>query len=449
MTIKSKISFYISIVFTLLFGIFCIAIISMFSNFRKQEFEERLNEKAVTTIKLLIEVKEFDQSLLKLIDKNSINQLYDEKTLIFDQNYNLIYSSLDNVKIKWTKNDLDYLKKNKSFFRKDNDYEVYGFFYDTNQKDYYALISANDNYGKRILNYLIYVLVAAYLFFTTLTWILSFYIIKKQLIPLGNFHKKISNINDLNLDVTIETRKNNKNEISLLSNEFNFMMGRITDAYQKQKEFTAQASHELRTPIARISAQLENQLQHADEKNKSFLKTIFFDIEQLNELINSLLILSKIDSRNSESLEKTRVDEALYESIEKIKTQFPDFKVNFTIEESERLFDLLEINGDQKLLEIAFSNLLKNAYLYSDKKWVNIEIKTQDGKLVTDISNPGDTLSQSEQHNLFQPFMRGQNAQKTNGLGLGLRIVNRILNAYEYSIVYLPAPNLNKFRITF
>src|SRR6218665_48918 len=311
MTIKSKISLYISLLFTVLFGVICIALISLFSNFRKQEFEERLNEKAVNTIKLLIEVKEFDSKLLKIIDRNSINQLYDEKTLIFDQNYKLIYSSLDDTKIKWTTNDLDYLKKNKSFFKKDNTNEIYGFFYDTNEKDYYALISANDNYGKRTLNFLIYLLIGAYVFFTTITWLLTLYIIKKQLNPLQLFHKRISTINDLNLDVTLETSKNSKNEISLLSTEFNFMMNRISDAYQKQKEFTAQASHELRTPIARISAQLENQIQNADEKNKAVLKTIFSDIDQLNELINSLLILSKIESNNSAAIEKTRVDEAL------------------------------------------------------------------------------------------------------------------------------------------
>jgi len=449
MTIKSKISLYISLLFTVLFGVICIALISLFSNFRKQEFEERLNEKAVNTIKLLIEVKEFDSKLLKIIDRNSINQLYDEKTLIFDQNYKLIYSSLDDTKIKWTTNDLDYLKKNKSFFKKDNTNEIYGFFYDTNEKDYYALISANDNYGKRTLNFLIYLLIGAYVFFTTITWLLTLYIIKKQLNPLQLFHKRISTINDLNLDVTLETSKNSKNEISLLSTEFNFMMNRISDAYQKQKEFTAQASHELRTPIARISAQLENQIQNADEKNKAVLKTIFSDIDQLNELINSLLILSKIESNNSAAIEKTRVDEALYDSIQKINSQFKDFKINLSLEESDTLFDLLEINGNQKLLEIAFSNLLKNAYLYSDEKWVNVEIKTQDDKLILEISNAGKTLSETERINLFQPFMRGENARNTSGLGLGLRIVNRILNAYGYSISYIPNDHLNKFRITF
>ncbi len=449
MTIKSKISFYISILFTILFGVVCIIIITLSSNFRKQEFEERLNEKAVNTIKLLTEVKQFDKNLLKIIDQNTVNQLYDEKTLVFDEDFNLIYSSLDDTKIDWTIEDLEYLKKNKSFFKKHDTNEIYGFFYDTNYKDYYALVSANDNYGKRKLNFLIYLLIGAYLFFTALTWILTFYVIRKQLIPLRNFHKKISEINILNLETSLETESDSKNEINLLSNEFNFMINRISDAYQKQKEFTAQASHELRTPIARISAQLENQLQNTDEKTKAVLKTIFSDIDQLNELINSLLILSKIDSKNSKSIEKTRVDEALYESIQKVNTQFKDFKINLIFDESETLFDLLEINGNQKLLEIAFSNLLKNAYLYSDDKTAKVEIKIEEGRLVLKISNSGKTLTSTEQKNLFQPFMRGKNALKSNGLGLGLRIVNRILNVYGYTIRYTSTENSNTFQINF
>lgn len=449
MTIKTKISFYISLLFTILFGVVCIIIITLSSNFRKQEFEERLSEKAINTIKLLTEVKQFDKSLLKIIDQNTINQLYDEKTLVFDENFNLIYSSLDDTKIDWTLEDLEYLKKNKSFFKKINSNEIYGFFYDTNYKDYYALVSANDNYGNRKLNYLIYLIIGAYLFFTTLTWILTFYIVKKQLIPLGNFHKKISKINILNLETHLEIENDNKNEINLLSNEFNFMMNRISDAYQKQKEFTAQASHELRTPIARISAQLENQLQQADEKSKIVLKAIFSDIDQLNELINSLLVLSKIEAKNSKSVEKTRVDEALYESIHKINTQFQDFKINLIIDESEGLFELLEVNGNQKLLEIAFSNLLKNAYLYSDDQEAKVEIKTENGKLILKVSNAGTTLTAQEQNNLFQPFMRGENSQKINGLGLGLRIVNRILNGYGYTILYTSKDKINIFQITF
>ncbi|MDP5120654.1 MAG: HAMP domain-containing histidine kinase [Spirosomaceae bacterium] len=437
MTIKSKISFYISTVFTLLFGVVCLFIITLFADFRKQEFEARLNEKALTAVKLLLDVKEVDERLLKIIDQNTINKLYNEKTLIFDGKQNLIYSSLDDTKINWKSSDLEDLRQNKTFFKQDNKNEIYGLFYDSNAEDYFVIISADDNYGKRKLNYLIYILLGAFVLFIFGAWFFTFSIIKKQFVPLDIFHRKIRNINDLNSEGKLEANVAGKNEIDLLSNEFNHMMNRISDVYQKQREFTAQASHELRTPLARILAQAENQLQNAAGKELEFLKMLITNVSQLKELINSLLILSRIDNYKETKGEICRIDEAIYNCIEQVNTQYPNLKVNFYInDDAGNLEGVLEVNGNQNLLEVAFSNLIKNAYLYSDKKAIDIEINNPGGRLIVNFSNTGTPLSAEEIRQLFEPFKRGKNAINLNGLGLGLRIVQRILHTFRFNIAY-------------
>ncbi|MFY7756987.1 MAG: sensor histidine kinase, partial [Flavobacterium stagni] len=106
MTLKRKIAINVSIAFSILFGLAATYIYISFSNFRKEEFKDRLTEKALTTAKLLLEVKEIDNTILKLIDQNTINKLYNEKTLVFDGQYKLVYQSLDDSKIKYTKDDL-------------------------------------------------------------------------------------------------------------------------------------------------------------------------------------------------------------------------------------------------------------------------------------------------------------------------------------------------------
>jgi two-component system sensor histidine kinase ArlS len=164
MTLKTRISLFVSCLFTILFGLASTVIFVLYSNFRKEEFRDRLEIKALSNIKLLVNVKEVDDQLLKMIDQNSINKLYDEKTLVFDSHYKLIYSSIDDAKIDWSVNDLKYLKKHKTFFKQQGDYEVYGVFYDTKDKDFYALISATDNYGKRKLLFLRYTLIISYVF---------------------------------------------------------------------------------------------------------------------------------------------------------------------------------------------------------------------------------------------------------------------------------------------
>ncbi|SOE20538.1 Signal transduction histidine kinase [Spirosomataceae bacterium TFI 002] len=450
MSIKSKLSFYISILFTLLFGLVCVIIITLFSDFRKQEFEERLTEKALTSIKLLVEVKEVDNELLQIIDQNTINELYNEKTLIFNNEKKLLYSSLDDTKINWTENDLDYLKAKKSFFRKDGENEIFGLFYNEKDENYFVLISANDNYGKRKLNFLIFSLLGAYVLFIITSWIFTFYIVKKQFFPLTVFHRKIRDINDLNTFNQLELPIKGSNEINLLSNEFNHMMSRINDVYQKQREFTAQASHELRTPLARISAQLENQLQHTQQESYGLIKSMFADVEKLKELINSLLLLSKIDSHDSQNNETCRVDEAIYGSIEKLGDNYKSLKVNLEMDESViNNPNILVLKANPNLMEIAFGNLIKNAFLYSDNKSLNIVIRDIDNSLVIEFNNTGNELTEEEQSNLFQAFMRGKNGKGTDGLGLGLRIVHRILNTYNYKIEYRSKPHFNQFLLSF
>ena len=451
MTLKNRISLLVSLLFTILFGLASTLIFVLYSNFRKDEFRDRLEIKALSNIKLLVNVKEIDNQLLKMIDQNSINKLYDEKTLVFDSNYKLIYSSIDDAKIKWSIDDLKYLKKNKTFFKKQGNYEVYGVFYDTKDKDFYALISATDNFGQRRLLFLRYTLVVSYIFFTCICWVITSITVKKLMSPLNAFHQKIKNINENNLDTRVAS-KSNKDEIDLIANEFNFMMDRIEISYQRQKEFTAHASHELRTPLSRITSQIENVIADTKTSNerKSFLINILSDVNQLTELINSLLILSKIDNKKHENNEVHRMDEILFSAIENLNKSYPEFVILFEIEENDDLDTALEINGNKNLLEIAISNVLKNACVYSDNKQAKVIISTQDNNLIISISNTGDTLNENEQKLLFQPFMRGKNSKGTSGFGLGLRIVQRILTLHKATITYsVPAKNTNLFQLIF
>lgn len=451
MTLKNRISLLVSLLFTILFGLASTVIFVLYSNFRKEEFRDRLEIKALSNIKLLVNVKEVDDQLLKMIDQNSINKLYDEKTLVFDSNFKLIYSSIDDAKIDWSVDDLKYLKKHKTFFKQQGDYEVYGVFYDTKDRDFYALISATDDYGKRKLLFLRYTLIISYIFFTCICWVLTSWMVKKAMNPLSIFHQKIKNINENNLDTRVES-KSNKNEIDLIANEFNFMMDRIEVSYQKQKEFTAHASHELRTPLSRITSQIENTIADPETsiKGKTFLNTILSDVNHLSELIHSLLVLSKIDTNTAANDEIQRMDEILFSAIENLNKTFPDFVILFEIEERDNLDTALEINGNKSLLEIAVSNVLKNACVYSDNKQAKVKISTQENHLVISVLNTGKTLSENEQKNLFQPFMRGENSKGTSGFGLGLRIVNRILILHNAKIRYnVPVEKTNLFELIF
>ncbi len=100
-------------------------------------------------------------------------------------------------------------------------------------------------------------------------------------------------------------------------------------------------------------------------------------------------------------------------------------------------------------MEIAIANLLKNAYLYSDNARARIRVEQKNGTLQVVISNSGELLSVTDQERLFESFSRGRNAKDKVGLGLGLKITQRILAASGFRIQYNIENNLNSFRIVF
>lgn len=451
MTLKSRISIFVTNLFLFLYLVMAILVTFLFSQFRAEEFQDRLRQKAISTVELLIEIKQADKEIIKTIEKQKADNLIDEKTLVFNKDFTLIYSGLLDNKVSWNKSDLEKLKKNKEFFLRNEQIETFGYFYNYKNEDFYIIVSAKDIAGFRKLNYLVYILFSSFLLFTLLAWFSTRSTVKRLLKPLDEFLSKIKSINEKNLGEKIVVKSTNT-EIVLLAQEFNSMLKRIDDSLKQQLEFTANASHELRTPIARLIVLLENKINDPLLTNdtKLFLQKLVTETSQISELIHSLLILSKNDKTISSSEPMNRLDEITYLCIKKINTIYPDCKVYFDIEIENTSDDIRELRGSTTLLEIVFINLIKNAYIYSDNKEVHIKIIQTSTDIKCFFINSGKTISEIEQKRLFEPFMRGQNSTGIAGFGLGLRIVERIVQLHKGSINYRAFDDhLNEFLLVF
>lgn len=455
MKLKHRFPLFFSFLFSLLLAIALCTIYFLFDNFRTQEFKERLSEKASTTVKLLLEVKEVDEEVLKIIDRNSINRLYSEKILVFNDKKQLIYSSIDDIDITVSEADLEQIKHEKTIYRSNNKYDILGVHYNFENRDYFALIAANDKYGRSKLGYLKLLLLSAFIIGTALVWIISFLLSRKTLRPLDRLTKQMQEITTQNLTVQVEEPAT-QDEIKALAQSFNQMLSRIDKAYNNQKEFTSNASHELRTPIARIVMQLENLLSedHLDDNNiRKTLKSLSEDAYYLSDIITSLLLLSKIENSGADiGFQKVRLDEVLFHVADKFRESHPDFKLQFDIEnENPDAKEIsIEVTGDETLLKIAIHNLLKNAYLYSNNQTVQCIIKQYPYKLQLQVINTGDTPQTTDPTHLFQTFVRGSNAKNKPGTGIGLSIVQRILTYHKATMAYrTPDPNTNEIVVFF
>jgi two-component system sensor histidine kinase ArlS len=452
MSLKRKIALTLSISFSLLFGIVLIIIYVSFNDFRKEEFKERFVRRLDFTTNFISKSKNFTEEAPIFFNENSDNVLLNETILIFNAKKELIYSTIKDRKVTWDKNLLQEVDQKKAVHQENTYPEVYAALKNINGENYYILTSAFDTNGQSKLDYLKYLLITAFITCTLLIGFFSYYFMGKFLQPLEDLNKEISEVTAHKLTTQIPVEQSN-DEISILAQSFNTMIVRLNDVFQSQKDFTASASHEIRTPITRMAFQLENliKLEKHSPETFSALKQMLKDVYQLSDLTNSLLLLTKFDKENIQTIyEEVRIDEVIFESFERVQKSFPNLNMDFLISENTSDQAFLTIKGVQSLLTIVFINLFKNAAVYSDDSEAKVLITENESQLIVDVVSAGNTISMEEQPKLFDAFMRGNNSQNITGSGLGLRIAKRILEYHNAKINYnSPAEHTNKFSVTF
>jgi signal transduction histidine kinase len=216
------------------------------------------------------------------------------------------------------------------------------------------------------------------------------------------------------------------------------MIERLKQTFEYQSVFVNHASHELRTPLAvmlsQTEAALNNQLNEVELRK--VLLSLKDDQQGIIELTNSLLLLSQYE-KNDDRLgwENIRLDELVYECMAIAKKVFPKIEISFNFIQIPEEMDLV-IFANKSLLATALKNLIKNGYQYSYDKQININLLVN--KLVAEITveNNGKEVPEEQREQLFQPFFRAKNVDMEMGYGLGLAIVQRIVQAHYGKIIY-------------
>lgn len=438
MSLKRKIALSLSIAFSLIFGIMMFVVYVSFNDFRRDEFKLRFQKRLVFTVNFIEKANDFEREAPLFFDENSDNVLLNENIIILNAEKELVYSTLKDKKVTWDNNLLESLDKEKTIYNEHSEPEIYAALRNIKGENYYILTSAQDVTGESKLAFLGYTLIFSYIISVLLIWFFSYYLVSKFLQPLEVLKNQISDtsVHRLTTDIIL---KNSNDEIGVLAKSFNLMTSRLDDVFQSQKDFNSSAAHEMRTPLTRMAFQLENliQLENHSPKTKTTLQQMLQDVHQLSDLTKSLLLLSKFDKDGIASVyEEVRIDEVVFDAFETVHRNFPEFKMDFQIDEESIDDSILTVKGVKSLLEITFINLFKNAALYSDNQEVDISIKETDFRIIVKVFSIGSTIPVEEREKLFEAFMRGSNSHNKTGSGLGLRIVKRILEYHKAEISY-------------
>jgi signal transduction histidine kinase len=245
------------------------------------------------------------------------------------------------------------------------------------------------------------------------------------------FYEIISHLRTYQLNKSTPTilKKEATEEFNLLSQTLHQMTERISKQFTLQKEFTENASHEIQTPIAVISAELETLLgsENLPEKEVNHIQKSMDSLQKLSQLNKSLLLLTKIENNQFSETEEVNLSNLVRNLLETYQ-DFAKHK-NIKIYQEIQPDQILEINS--LLAEILVGNLLKNAIRYNQKGG-NLTCVLKDNQLI--ISNNGNGLP-FPQAQLFSRFVK--HPKHPESTGLGLAIVKQIADQYGLEITYL------------
>jgi two-component system, OmpR family, sensor histidine kinase ArlS len=427
-----------------------VAIYMLYADFKKDEFYLRLEQKALTTYKLLTEVKEIDENMLQVIDRNTINALYDEKVLIFNEQHKLIYSSIDDRAITYSNELLSKIELEGNVRYSDVEVEMVGMAVSDKGIKGIVLASANDQFGKKKLQNLFYILLFSYMAALSITALLSYFYVRQSFAPIDILNSQITRIRQNRLNERVPVT-DSQDELNLLAVNFNQMLERIESAFKVQKSFIQHASHELRTPLANLitscEAALNKDLSLAEYR--ALIESLNEEHRNLVELTNALLLLSKYESEaDALDFPLLRADEILFNTIEEVQELYPGVVFHFHFNEMLANEQKLKLKGNEVLLKTALGNLLRNACKYSDNNEVEVQLMALDGFIRFEITNTGATLDADETDMWMEPFFRGRNAANSKGYGLGLSIANRIAELHKGILSYQKLPQQNTFTLT-
>jgi signal transduction histidine kinase len=423
-----------------------------YDRYQQADFYKRLKEEGLFLYEQYNTIKPKTKD--SVLQKNRLSQprksLYEEEVVFLDADKNITYKEPASNSFQLSQELVTHLPQTA-----DNDYrfqEGGRSYLALLTDDKYIIVSAIDKGRAEQLNSLSVILIFVFLGGLILTALFSFLFIRSAFKPLAGLSMQMQQTTETNLTERASEGKGN-DEIYQITRNFNSMLERLNQSFESQKSFVHHASHELRTPLATMLSQTEAALSKdlSVEEYKQLLESLKQDQVGMIDLTNSLLLLSQYEKiMSSSKWPLLRIDEVLYETISNARRMLPAIEVDIEFANIPDDESRLMVLGNEALLKVAFTNLIKNAWQYSTDKKVFITIDITENGLNVYFENNGKQLTASEIEKLNVPFFRGDNAVHVKGFGLGLSIVQRIISLHLATFDYKAIkPSINRFSVYF
>ena len=251
--------------------------------------------------------------------------------------------------------------------------------------------------------------------------------------PLNSFIKTVRHISADRLSARVEAPAT-KDEMRLLADTFNDMLGKLEQAFAMQKQIVQDVSHELRTPLTILKGEIEVALKKVRSRDEyqSTLTSSLEEIDRINRMVENLLFLARFDSR-----------QFVFELKEILLTPFLEVIINDVrvladqkdIELKSELRADVFVRADRGNLKRAMINVLDNAVKYTPAQGtVVVSLTKQNDRAIIRVSDTGGGIEAARLPFVFDRFYRADTARASAGFGLGLSIAKAIVEAHRGSI---------------
>ena len=263
--------------------------------------------------------------------------------------------------------------------------------------------------------------------------VVTYFISGHALRPIKEFSDKIEEVQVQNLsDSRIE--ENNVKELNKLGISYNNMLERLSDAFEIQRQFTANAAHELRTPLALMQVQLDlyNSASHPgnDADTLQTIKMVTEQNDKLNRMVKTLLDMSELQSVG-------RDDKIILDAIvEEVLADLEPLAVEKNIKLIGKCEDATMIGSDILIYRLVY-NLVENAIKYNHPLGqVTVTAYQRNKHVYLSVEDTGSGIPKELRERVFEPFFRvdKSRSRELGGVGLGLALVREIVRVHDGSI---------------
>ena len=249
------------------------------------------------------------------------------------------------------------------------------------------------------------------------------------MMKLGDAMRKVAGGDfTVRLDCTSKIR-----DVREVYGSFNTMVKELGNTETLQTDFVSNVSHEFKTPINAIEgyASLLQDSQLTDEQKNAYIDKIIFNTRRLSDLVGNILLLSKVNNQTISLKASTfRLDEQVRQSILALESKWEKKEIEFDID-----LDEIEYTGYENLLSHVWLNLIDNAVKFSPQNGqIRIRLKQLDGSVTFSIWDNGLPIPEADIDRIFNKFYQGDNSHASEGNGLGLALVRKIVAAAHGTI---------------